>query len=96
MCWCAQCAYQQHIRLSQSNIFNTVANRCTAAVTILLIAKAAIKVLLNYIYSSALKKDRENSLTSISKIKNNDGIKKYKFVLGEMTQIFFTSNEPSY
>ena len=99
MCWCAQCAYQQHIRLSQSNI-NTVANRCTAAVTILLIAKAAIKVLLNnYIYSSALKKDRENSLTSItsiSKIKNNDGIKKYKFVLGEMTQIFFTSNEPSY
>ena len=95
MCWCAQCAYQQHIRLSQSNI-NTVANRCTAAVTILLIAKAAIKVLRNYIYSSALKKDRENSLTSISKIKNNDGIKKYKFVLGEMTQIFFTSNEPSY
>ncbi len=33
------CTYQQHIRLSQGNI-NTVANRCTAAVTILLITKA--------------------------------------------------------
>ena len=71
------CTYQQHIISDYPKaIFNTVANRCTAAVTILLIAKAAIKVLLNYIYSSALKKDRENSLTSISKIKNNDGIKK--------------------
>ena len=90
------CAHINSISDYPKAIFNTVANRCTAAVTILLIAKAAIKVLLNYIYSSALKKDRENSLTSISKIKNNDGIKKYKFVLGEMTQIFFTSNEPSY
>lgn len=92
------CAHINSISDYPKAIFNTVANRCTAAVTILLIAKAAIKVLLilNYIYSSALKKDRENSLTSISKIKNNDGIKKYKFVLGEMTQIFFTSNESSY
>ena len=53
------CTYQQHIRLSQGNIFNTVANRCTAAVTILLIAKAAIKVL--HIFVSAKKGQREFS-----------------------------------
>ena len=53
------CTYQQHIRLSQGNI-NTVANRCTAAVTILLIAKAAaIKVL--HIFVSAKKGQREFS-----------------------------------